>query len=103
MRYISTRDDSSNPSKKTFTEILLGGLAPDGGLYIPELYPRLSPDELNQWRTLSYADLAFELLSKFIDDIPAADLRALTRKTYTSTVYCNGRDPDRAAEITPVR
>ncbi|MDR2508479.1 MAG: threonine synthase [Candidatus Accumulibacter sp.] len=103
MRYISTRDASSKPSKKTFTEILLGGLAPDGGLYLPESYPRLSPDELNRWRSLSYADLAFELLSKFIDDIPAEDLRALTRKTYTSAVYCNGRDPDRAAEITPVR
>ena len=105
MRYISTRDDSPNPSKKSFTEILLGGLAPDGGLYLPEAYPQITRAELDQWRGLSYADLAFAVLSRFIDDddIPSADLKALVDKTYTSTVYCNGRDADRAVEITPVR
>lgn len=102
MRYISTRDDSPNPSKKSFTEILLGGLAPDGGLYLPESYPQISRAELDQWRTLSYADLAFAVLSKFIDDIPPQDLKALVDKTYTAAVYCNGRDPEKAAEITPV-
>ncbi|MEI7612060.1 MAG: threonine synthase [Betaproteobacteria bacterium] len=102
MRYISTRDDSPNPSRKTFTEILLGGLAPDGGLYLPESYPQISRAELDQWRGLSYADLAFAVLSKFIDDIPPADLKALVDKTYTAEVYCNGRDPERAADITPV-
>jgi threonine synthase len=102
MRYISTRDDSPNPSKKTFTEILLAGLAPDGGLYLPEAYPQISRAELDQWRTLSYADLAFAVLSKFIDDIPPADLQALVNKTYTATVYCNGREPEQAPEITPV-
>ena len=103
MRYISTRDDSPNPSKKTFTEILLGGLAPDGGLYLPETYPQVTRAELDAWRGLSYADLAFAVLSKFIDDIPSADLKTLVEKTYTAEVYCNGRDPDKAAEITPVR
>jgi threonine synthase len=102
MRYISTRDVSPNPSKKTFTEILLAGLAPDGGLYLPEAYPQISRAELDQWRTLSYADLAFAVLSKFIDDIPPADLQALVDKTYTAAVYCNGREPEKAAEITPV-
>jgi threonine synthase len=102
MRYISTRDDSPNPSKKSFTEILLAGLAPDGGLYLPEAYPQISRAELDQWRTLSYADLAFAVLSKFIDDIPPADLQALVDKTYTAAVYCNGREPEKAAEITPV-
>ena len=102
MRYVSTRDNSSIPSQKTFTEILLGGLAPDGGLYLPEAYPRVTRAELDAWRKLSYADLAFAVLSKFIDDIPADDLKRLVDKTYTAAVYCNGRAPEKAAEITPV-
>jgi threonine synthase len=103
MRYISTRGDSRNSPGKTFTQILLGGLAPDGGLYLPESYPQITRTELDQWRSFSYADLAFAVLSKFIDDIPPADLKALVARTYTAEVYCNGRDPERAAEITPVR
>ncbi|GHU29219.1 threonine synthase [Betaproteobacteria bacterium] len=103
MFYISTRGDASESSKKTFCEILLGGLAPDGGLYLPESYPQVTRAELDQWRGLSYADLAFAVLSKFIDDIPPADLKALVDKTYTAEVYCNGRDPTQAEKITPVR
>ena len=102
MRYISTRGDSKSSSRKTFCEILLGGLAPDGGLYLPEAYPQITRAELDQWRDLSYADLAFAVLSKFIDDIPAADLKALVDKTYPAAVYCNGRDRARASDITPV-
>ncbi len=102
MHYISTRGGTSSPSK-TFTEILLGGLAPDGGLYLPEDYPQVTRAELDRWRGLSYAELAGAVLAKFIDDIPAADLQALADTTYTAAVYCNGRDPARAAEITPVR
>lgn len=102
MRYISTRGDLHNSPKKTFTDILLGGLAPDGGLYLPETYPQVTRAELDQWRGLSYADLAFAVLSKFIDDIPPADLKALIDKTYTSEVYCNGRNAAQAGDITPV-
>ena len=102
MRYISTRGDASNSPRKTFTEILLGGLAPDGGLYLPESYPQITRAELDQWRTLSYADLAFAVLSKFIDDIPAADLKALVDKTYTADVYCNVRSGDDSSQITPL-
>jgi threonine synthase len=101
MRYISTRGDSQN--SPTFTEILLGGLAPDGGLYLPETYPQITRSELDHWRAMSYADLAFAVLSKFIDDIPPADLKALVDKTYTAQVYCNGRPGGQSAEITPVR
>ena len=54
MRYISTRGNS--PSK-TFTEILLAGLAPDGGLYLPETYPQVTPAELAAWRPLGYPAL----------------------------------------------
>ena len=103
MRYLSTRGDANQSPKKSFTEILLGGLAPDGGLYLPEEYPQVTRAELDQWRGLSYAELAFAVLSKFIDDIPSADLKNLVDKTYTAEVYCNGRDAGNAQEITPVR
>jgi len=103
MRYLSTRGDASVSPTKTFSEILLGGLAPDGGLYLPESYPQVSRAELDQWRELSYADLAFAVLSKFIDDFPPADLKILVDKTYTAEVYCNGRVGDDAREITPLR
>ena len=100
MKYISTR---GNAPAKTFTEILLGGLAPDGGLYLPEEYPQVTRAELDAWRTLSYADLAFAVLSKFATDIPADDLKAIISKTYTATVYSNGRADSDATQITPLR
>jgi threonine synthase len=100
MKYISTR---GNSPAKTFTEILLGGLAPDGGLYLPEAYPQVTREELDAWRNLSYAELAFEVLSKFATDIPADDLRAIVNKTYTAEVYSNGREDSDFSQITPLR
>lgn len=99
MRYISTRGDSP---AQTFTEILLGGLAPDGGLYLPETYPQFSAEQLETMRGMDYRELAFEVLSRFADDIPAADLRAIIDKTYTPEVYCNARSDETAADITPL-
>lgn len=84
MRYISTR---GHADRKHFCEILLEGLAPDGGLYLPERYPQVDAATLAQWRGLPYHELAFEILSLYIDDIPAADLRAICRKTYTEEVF----------------
>jgi len=84
MLYLSTR---GHPDRKHFCEILLEGLAPDGGLYLPERYPQVDAAMLARWRGLAYADLAFEILSLYIDDIPADDLRALCRKTYTEAVF----------------
>jgi threonine synthase len=84
MLYLSTR---GHPDRKHFCEILLEGLAPDGGLYLPEHYPQVTPEQLAQWRGLPYAELAFEILSLYIDDIPAEDLRAICRKTYTEEVF----------------
>ncbi len=109
MNYISTRGAGAG-ERHTFSDILLGGLAKDGGLYLPSEYPQVSAAELARWRGLSYAELAFEVLSKFCDDIPAEDLRALTHKTYRAEVYANVRpDPqhghtaaERAAQITPL-
>jgi threonine synthase len=100
MRYQSTR---GHPSAPGFSDILLGGLAPDGGLYLPERYPQVSDQELNAWRKLSYAALAAEVLKKFATDIPPADIDALTAKTYTAQVYCNGRSDEDPTQITPLR
>lgn len=104
MQYLSTRGyATSSDSSVSFSEILLGGLAPDGGLYLPKSYPQVTADELNTWRTLSYADLAFEVLRKFATDIPEADLKAITSKTYTAEVYKNVRKDESAQAITPLR
>ena len=97
MRYLSTR---GHAERKRFCDILLEGLAPDGGLYLPESYPQISTERLGQLRQIyaeqGYAALAFEILSLYIDDIPADDLRALCAKTYTEQVFGS-------AAITPVR
>ena len=92
MRYVSTR---GGMAPTTFSDILLGGLAPDGGLAVPAAYPVLKAGELAGWRGLSYSELAFAILSKFIDDMPSVTLRELIDKTYTSTVF-------RSVDITPV-
>jgi threonine synthase len=84
MKYISTRGDRT---ERGFSEILLEGLAPDGGLYLPLHYPRVDDATLQRWRAMSYADLAFEILSLYIDDIPAADLKRLVSVTYTEAVF----------------
>jgi len=84
VKYLSTRGDAS---QRSFCEILLEGLAPDGGLYLPAHYPKVDAETLARWRALPYHELAFEILSLYIDDIPAADLRALTAKTYTAAVF----------------
>jgi threonine synthase len=102
MNYISTRGAGFG-ERHTFSDILLGGLAKDGGLYLPAQYPRVTAQELDAWRTLSYADLAYEILRKFSDDIPAEDLRSLTRRTYTASVYSNVRDHESAVQITPLK
>ncbi|MCM2288716.1 MAG: threonine synthase [Sulfuritalea sp.] len=98
MKYISTRGQSPAES---FCDILLGGLAPDGGLYLPESYPQVA-DQLDEWRRLSYAELAFRILSLFITDIPAADLKAICDKTYTAQTYRWCRPGRNAADIVPL-
>ena len=92
MRYVSTR---GGMEPQPFSAILLEGLAPDGGLAVPESYPRFSAAELAGLRPLSYRGLAFEILSRYADDIPPADLRAIIDRTYTAATF--GSD-----EITPV-
>ena len=93
MHYISTRDHSE---RKKFCQILLEGLAPDGGLYVPEAYPQVDSATLSRWSRLSYPELAVEILSLFIHDIPRADLKAICEKTYTAQIFGTH-------EIAPVR
>src|SRR5476649_2390247 len=102
MNYISTRGAGFG-ERHTFSDILLGGLAKDGGLYLPAEYPRVTAQELTAWRSLSYADLAYEILRKFSDDISDEDLRALTRRTYTANTYSNVRHHESASQITPLK
>jgi threonine synthase len=98
MKYISTRGQSPALS---FSEILLGGLAPDGGLYLPENYPQFNDADLSDMRGMNYRDLAFAILSRLIDDIPAADLKAIIDKTYNAEVYSFTRAGQNAEDITP--
>ncbi len=93
MKYLSTRGDAR---RRGFAEILLEGLAPDGGLYVPERYPRVDGATLARWRTLSYQELAFAVMALFIDDIDAADLKTLLARSYRADVFGDAR-------ITPLR
>jgi len=88
MRYVSTRSAGFGPlPPQPFSAILLEGLAPDGGLAVPESYPRFTPVELAALRPLDYRRLAFAVLSRYADDIPAADLQAIIARTYTAATF----------------
>ena len=88
MRYVSTRGAAA---PRSFSDILLEGLAPDGGLYLPEAFPRVNLREL---RKLGYADLAVRVLSLYIDDVP--ELEHLVRKAYSAQVFGS-------EEVTPLK
>ena len=100
MKYLSTRGHSPALS---FSDVLLGGLAPDGGLYLPEKYPQFDAADLTAMREMNYRDLAFAILSRLIadTDIPADDLRGIINKTYTAEVYGFTRKDQNAEDITP--
>jgi len=81
MKYISTRGGIAPVS---FTEAVMMGLATDGGLLLPERIEAVPAETLEKWRSLSYQDLAFAVLSRFVDDIPAADLKELIDRSYST-------------------
>ncbi|WP_027011557.1 threonine synthase [Corynebacterium freiburgense] len=97
MDYISTRDASQTPA--SFSDILLGGLAPDGGLYLPSHYPQVDDATLTEWRSIlnsqGYAALAAQVLKLFISDIPPSDIERICARAYT---YPKFSEP----EIVPV-
>ena len=93
MKYISTRGQTE---PMDFSDVLLMGLAPDGGLMLPESYPQVDSATLNKWRKLSYPELAFEIMRLFATDIDETDLKDIINRTYTKEVF--GSD-----DIVPVR
>ncbi|MCC3345693.1 threonine synthase [Psychrobacter sanguinis] len=93
MKYISTRGQTE---PMDFSDVLLMGLAPDGGLMLPESYPQVDSATLNKWHKLSYPELAFEIMRLFATDIDEADLKDIINRTYTKEVF--GSD-----DIVPVR
>ncbi len=94
MKYVSTR---GGVEPLEFQDAVMMGLADDGGLIVPQDIPDVS-DRLDDWAELSYAELAFEVISLFATDIPADDLRGLIERSYLGTF---DSDPQ-VAPITPV-
>ena len=84
MRYISTR---GGIAPLRFQDAVMMGLARDGGLLLPETLPRVDADALDRWQHLPYQYLAREVLSLFIDDIPAHDLEDLVERSYASFAH----------------
>jgi len=80
VKYISTRGQAP---ALNFEEVLLTGLAPDGGLYVPEKLPRYTREEIASWAGLDYTELAYKIIQPFVaDTIPANDLKAIIDDTY---------------------
>ncbi|MDE2208260.1 MAG: threonine synthase [Betaproteobacteria bacterium] len=94
MNYISTRG-AWHDDPQPFRAILLEGLAPDGGLAVPQQYPRFTAAELAALRGASYPDLAVAVLSRYITDMPIVDLRRIVSSTYTAATFGS-------EEITPL-
>ncbi|KAI9731395.1 MAG: threonine synthase [Cirrosporium novae-zelandiae] len=95
-RYYSTRDSHEDESGYlSFEEVVLQGLAKDGGLFIPQSIPSLPADWFAKWKNLSFADLAFEVMSLYISrsEINASELKDIVQKSYS--VF-------RAPEVTPL-
>jgi threonine synthase len=90
MQYLSTR---GGISPIPFTQAVMMGLAVDGGLLLPRTIPRVGSDTFNSWKNLTYQELAFEVMSRFIDDIPESDLRDLINRSYAGF---------RVKEVTPL-
>jgi len=93
LKYVSTR---GHAAAQSFTDILLEGLAPDGGLMVPEQWPRIMRPKMDAMRDLAYPRLAFEILRFFADDYPGAELKAAVDRTYTAETFGT-------PEITPLR
>jgi len=98
MKYISTRGQSPELS---FCDVLLEGLALDGGLYLPKSYPKFLDADLSYMRPMSYQDLTFFIFQKFVDDIPADDLKRIIDETYKPEVFGYSRPDQNSEEITP--
>src|SRR5581483_5455708 len=82
MKYISTRGEAPSAS---FTDVLLAALARDGGLYVPEAWPRLSAETIRGFKGKPYADVAFEVIEPFVGgSISDADLKRMIGEAYAT-------------------
>jgi threonine synthase len=90
MKYQSTRGQVKDIP---FKQAVMMGLAEDGGLLLPESIPRLAPGDLDALSKLAYPELAFQVMSYFIEDIPSADLKDMIDRSYASFTH---------QDITPV-
>ena len=82
MQFVSTRGRAPALS---FSDAVLAGLAGDGGLYLPQQWPQLSPGEIAAFANKPYADVAFDIVSRFVDgEIPDAELRAIVEAAYAT-------------------
>lgn len=92
--YRSTRSDK--PEELSFEDVVMTGLAPDGGLYLPSEIPQLPSDFLDTWKNLSFNELAFEIMRLYISEreIPNDDLKDLIERSYSTF---------RSADVTPLK
>lgn len=102
-RFISTRGHGTSKSKvegttpKSFEEVLLAGLAPDGGLYVPESWPTLDHKMLERFAGLPYPQIAAQVMLPFIgDSIDHAEFQKILNETYSTEIFDH-------ASITPLR
>ena len=100
MTYQSTRGEDEGAG---YSDIVLKGLAADGGLFMPRIYPQVTKTDLEDWRHLSYAELAFEILRLFATDIEEDTLKTMLAGVYREDVYNNGRTGEDFSKITPTR
>ncbi|HEX3887208.1 MAG TPA: threonine synthase [Phenylobacterium sp.] len=85
MRYVSTRGQAPHVG---FVDAVLGGLAPDGGLYVPQDWPRLRPEQIAAFADMPYAEVAARVIGAFSDgEIAAADLLQMCREAYASFTH----------------
>ena len=82
MKYISTRGGCP---PQNFEQVLLSGLAPDGGLFIPQTLPTFSAEQVEAMKSLQYADLALEIVTPFVDgEIPTSQLKKVIDESYVA-------------------
>merc|ERR1712166_162201 len=95
VKYVSTRDPSG--TQYGFEKAVMLGLAPDGGLFVPDNVPEQTTEVLEGWTSLAFPQLAEKVMGLFIEngEIPAADLKRLTEKSYSATVWSK-------PEVTPL-
>ena len=99
MRYKSTR---GNSSKVGFSEVLLGGLAPDGGLYMPKEFPKFTLEEIHSWSELSFQEIASKVLYPYVDEeIEEHVFNELVEEAYSCLLYTSPSPRDKRQSRMP--